>query len=74
MIPREPTYAMILAAQKAVSGYPRTSAIEAIWKAMWDAASVDTLPEGQDAKRGLAGTESGAVPKADAQPLSPRES
>jgi hypothetical protein len=31
-------------------------------------ASCDTLPKGQDAKQGLAGTESGAVPKADAQP------
>jgi hypothetical protein len=33
-------------------------------------ASVDTLPKGQDAKQGLAGTESGAVPSetsADAQ-------
>jgi hypothetical protein len=33
-------------------------------------ASADTLPKGQDAKQGLAGTESGAVPKADAQPKS----
>jgi hypothetical protein len=30
-------------------------------------ASVDTLPKGQDAKQGLAGTEGSAVPKADAQ-------
>lgn len=33
-------------------------------------ASADTLPKGQDAKQGLAGTESGAVPKADAQDAS----
>jgi hypothetical protein len=33
-------------------------------------ASADTLPKGHDAKQGLAGTESGAVPKADAQPKS----
>lgn len=35
------------------------------------AASADTLPKGQDAQQGLAGTESGAVPKADAQTVSP---
>jgi hypothetical protein len=35
---REPTAAMIKAAQEAVSGFPRQSAIEAIWIAMIDAA------------------------------------
>jgi hypothetical protein len=35
------------------------------------AASADTFPKGQDAQQGLAGTESGAVPKADAQTPSP---
>jgi hypothetical protein len=37
-------------------------------------ASADTLPKGQDAKQGLAGTESGAVPKADARTPSPNPS
>ncbi len=38
-------------------------------------ASVDTLPKGQDAKQGLAGTEGSAVPKADApnQPPPPNK-
>jgi hypothetical protein len=38
-------------------------------------ASVDTLPKGQDAKQGLAGTEGSAVPKADAetQPGTPHD-
>lgn len=34
-----------------------------VWKER--AASADTLPKGQDAKQGLAGTESGAVPNED---------
>ena len=35
------------------------------------AASADTLPKGQDAQQGLAGTESGAVAKPDAQKEQP---
>lgn len=34
-------------------------------KGCCQAASVDTLPKGQDAKQGLAGTESGAVPNGE---------
>jgi hypothetical protein len=37
-VPREPTEAMVKAAQISISAYPRPEAVKAIWLAMYDAA------------------------------------
>jgi hypothetical protein len=50
-IPREPTQPMVRAGQCAVSGFPHAAAIEAVWKAMWDASGMEARKGGDGETR-----------------------
>lgn len=67
MIPRKPSPEMVRAGQAAVSARPRPEAIEAIWIAMWDAASAGEAGTATDSEAGVAEGEHATAEGGDAQ-------